>query len=222
VRRNSRNLIPITLLVAFSVVPIRPSFANEHHFVPPDVRAASDIPYPLASLASGVVTLSINLNAAGRVQNVQILRDVPSLTNAAVTGVESWTFVSATLDGVSVPSTLNVSVVFNPANLQTQTLTLVPVQPTPPPNPPGYLPPEIAAAFYAHYPTNSTANGAVVLNVTVDKAGEIKSVSPIRSVPSLTSAAIGALNGWTVNAATFEQKAINSRLIVAFVFRAPT
>jgi TonB family protein len=220
--RNSRNLMPVTLLVVFAVVPTRPSFANDHHFVPPNVSVASDIPYPPASVASGVVTLSINLSAAGLVQDVQILRDVPSLTNAAVTGVKTWTFVSATLDGISVPSTLNVSVVFNPASLQTQTLTMVPVQPTPPPNPPGYLPPEIAAAFYANYPTNSTANGAVVLNVTVDKAGEIKNLSSIRSVPSLTSAAISALNRWTVNAATFQQKAITSRLIVAFVFRAPT
>jgi hypothetical protein len=153
---------------------------------------------------------------------VQVLRDIPSLTSPAVAAVKSWTYLPARLDGGPVPSTLNVSVVFNPANPQTQTLTLAPVQPTPPPMPPGYLPPEIAAATYSNYPINSVAKGAVVLDVTIDKTGKTRKPSPVRSVPSLTSLATDALNGWTVNAATFQQKSIPSKLIVAFVFRPPT
>jgi TonB family protein len=219
---KSRSLIPVALLLALVAVPVRQSFGRDPHFVPPDVLTAGDIPYPPDSVASGIVTLSINLDATGQVQNVQVLRDVPSLTGPAVTAVKSWTFVPAKLENSPVPSTLNISVVFNPGNLQSQTLTLAPVGRTPPPNPPGYLPPEIAAASYANYPINSVAAGTVVLDVTVVKSNEIRGVQPIRSVPSLTSPATSALMGWSVNAATSQGKAIQSKLIIAFVFRPPT
>lgn len=135
--------------------------------------------------------------------------------------MKSWTFAPGKLEGKPVASSLNISMVFNPGTLQTQDLTLGPLQP-PPPNPPGYLPPEIATASYASYPVNSVAAGTVVLDVTIGKSEEIKKMVPIRPVPSLTSAAISAVKKWTINAATFHGKSITSKLIIAFVFRPPT
>jgi outer membrane biosynthesis protein TonB len=61
----------------------------------------------------------------------------------------------------------------------------------------------------------------VVLDVTVDKNGDIKKVGVIRDVPSLTQPAIAAVKSWTINAATFNGKGIASKLVVAFVFRPP-
>jgi len=212
----------VTLLVALAATPTKPVFAIYLDFVPPDVLTAGEILYPPYSVASGIVTLSINLDDVGQIQNVEVLRDIPSLTDPAVRAVKSWTFAPGKLEGKPVASSLNVSVVFNPGNLQTHDLTLALLQPTPPPNPPGYLPPEIAAASYANYPTNSVATGTVVLDLTIGKSGEIKKLFPIRPVPSLTSAAISAVKRWTINAATFNGKAITSKLIIAFVFRPPT
>jgi len=210
------------MLVALAVTPTRPVFAIDLHFVSPDVVTAGEIPYPSDSIASGIVTLSINLDEAGQIQNVQVLRDIPSLTDPAVAAVKSWRFAPGKLEGKPVASSLNVSVVFSPGNLQTHDLTLGPLQPTTAPNPPGYLPPEIAAASYANYPINSVATGTVVLDATIGKSGEVKNLFPIRPVPSLTSAAISAFKKWTINTATFHGKAITSKLIIAFVFRPPT
>jgi hypothetical protein len=89
-RRNSRVVILaailalVTLMVAPAVTPRKLVFAEAHHFVPPDVITAGEIPYPPNSIASGIVTLSINREAMGQVQDVRVLRDIPLLTDPAV------------------------------------------------------------------------------------------------------------------------------------------
>ncbi len=221
-KQNSVIVILVALLICLALESPNSGFARSHELVTPDVSRASDIPYPIDTMASGIVTLSLYLGAAGQVQNVQALRDIPSLTNPANIAVNSWTFTPATLEGSPVPSTLNVSVVFNPGNLQNQSLNLPPVQATTAPDPPGFLPPEIAAASYAAYPVNSVATGAVVLDVTVDKRGQITKVTVIRGVPALTSQAITAVKTWTIDPATFNGRAVTAKVIVAFVFRSPS
>jgi hypothetical protein len=96
------------------------------------------------------------------------------------------------------------------------------VAPTPPPFPAGYLPPEVSVGSFALYQPNSVGVGAVVLDVTIDKYGAIKKTDVIRDVPSLTPEAIAAVKRWTINPATFNGKAIISKLVVAYVFRSPT
>ena len=140
-RGNSRVEIPVdlltlmALLVGLTVTPTSSVFAYGLDFIPPDVVTAGEIPYPPDSIASGIVTVSINLEAAGQVQNVQVLRDIPSLTDPTVTAVKTWTFAPGKLEGKPVASSLNVSVVVIPGNLQTQNLDLAPLQLTPPPDP---------------------------------------------------------------------------------------
>lgn len=221
-KRNLWFIILAVLPIGLTMAPRDPSFARSPKFVPPDITGAGDIPYPLDSLASGIVTLSVNLDGAGQVQTVTVLRDIPSLTDPTITAVKSWTFSPGTVAGSPAPSTFNISVVFNPGSPQAQGLNLPPVQPTTAPNPAGYLPPEISSASFAAYPINSVAVGAVVLDVSVGKSDEIKNVVPIRSVPSLTSQSLSALNNWTINSATFNGKAINSNVAIAFVFRSPS
>ena len=92
----------------------------------------------------------------------------------------------------------------------------------PPPFPAGYLPPEVAVGSFALYQPNSVGVGTVVLDVTIDKYGAVKKTDVIRDVPSLTPEAIAAVKRWTINAATFNGKAIASKLVVAYVFRSPT
>jgi len=220
--RRYRSLVFLSSLSLIpAVLPTTSLFARTPKFIPPVLVAAGDIPYPFASVASGIVTLTVNLNAAGQFQNVQVLRDIPSLTDPAVTAIKHWTFAPAKLDGNLVASSLNVSVVFNPAVLQTKALALPAVQPAPPSIPQGYLPAELSAVSFATYPPNSVATGAVVLDVVVGESDQIRRVSTIRDIPTLTSPAIAAVNGWSFNSATFQGKAINSNVIIAFVFRSP-
>jgi|SRR5580658_6022375 hypothetical protein len=65
-----------------------------------------------------------------------------------------------------------------------------------PPNPVGYLPPELPQVSYAVYPPTSIATGTVVLDLLIDQYSEVKSVTPIRPLPSVTEAAIAARKTW--------------------------
>jgi hypothetical protein len=220
-KRNLKLLATVLLLACAGLTTTTTGVSGDSHFVPPDITAATDIPYPIDNIASGLVSISINLTAAGQLQSVQIVRDIPGLTSAVTNAVNSWTFTPGKLDGKAVPSTINVQVIFNGGAVGSQNLPVQPGSLVTPPNPPGYFPPEISAVSFAGYPPNSLATGAVVLDLSIDKYSEVKKPTPIRPVASLTSAAIAALKTWTVNPATFNGKKLDAKLVVAFVFRSP-
>jgi hypothetical protein len=221
-RQNLKPMLAVLLLLCLAFAATRSGVSGGSHFDPPDITAASEISYPIENVASGLVSISVNLTAAGKVQDVQVIRGIPGLTETVTSIVNTWAFVPGKLDGKPIPSTINVQVVFNPGVPHNQQLQVPPGNLVTPPNPPGYITPEIAAASYAAYPPNSVATGAVVLDVVVDKYSEVKKPTPIRPVPSLTSAAIAAVKTWTVNPATFNEKKTDAKLVVAFVFRSPT
>lgn len=221
-RKNFKQVLPIFLLAVSALASAHARLSAAPHFVPPDITAATDIAYPINTLASGLVSLQVSLTAAGQVENVQVVRDIPGLTARAVSAVTSWTFTSAKLDSQAVASTINVHVVFNPGAPQNQNLQLVPGAPVPQPNPPGYLPPALSQVSYATYPPASIAQGAVVLDLRIEKSGQIKKIIPIRADPSLTEAATAAAKTWSVNPAKLNDSPQPAHLAVAFVFRSPT
>ena len=192
-------------------------------FQPPSIASADNIAYPTNVMATGIVTLMANLDSSGNVQNLDVLRDVPSLTSVASAGVKSWGFTPALLDGQAVPSVLPVSVVFNPLNpagVGSLSLTISLSQATPGATT-GYMPPQITAAFYATYPTNSLASGAVVLDVTIGITGKVAKVHVVRDVQSLTPQATKAVKTWAFSPATFQGTTITSHMVIAFVFPSP-
>ena len=217
-----RGAFLLTLFAGLAIGEASSVGAKEHRFIPPDVTSAGDIPYPIDMQVYGMVTLTVNLNASGQIQNIQVLRDIPPLTDAVQAAVNEWMFRPGTLDGVAVSASLNVSVVFNPGNAAGQKLQVPAVNVTTPPNPPGYFPPEIASASYAGYPMDSVGTGAVVLDVLVDKSNDIKKVVPLHSEQSLNFQAVSAVKSWTINSAKLDWKAIPSDVVIAFVFRSPT
>ena len=222
-RMKSKTGAPAALLLAIALFCApRAGVSARDRFVPPDVTSAGEIPYPVEVVASGLVTLSVNLSATGQPDSVHVLRDIPALTSVAAALVKTWTYTPGKLDGNPAPSTITIEVVFNPGNTLNENLKIGPVAPTPPPLPKGYLPPEVAVASYADYPVNSVGIGAVVLDAAVDKYSQVKKVSLLRDVPSLSPEAIATVKRWTINPATFSGKPIPSKLIVAFVFRSPT
>ena len=220
---NSKTAAPAALLLAIALFCApQAGLSARDRFVPPDVTSASEIPYPVEVLASGLVTLALNISIAGQPPDVQVLRDIPGLTSLTSSIVKGWSYTPGKLDGNGAPSTITVEVVFNPGDALNQNLKVAPVAASTPPFPSGYLPPEIAVASFAVYQPNSVGVGTVVLDVTIDKYGAVKKTDVIRDVPSLTPEAIAAVKRWTINPATFNGKAIVSKLVVAFVFRSPT
>jgi hypothetical protein len=222
-RMKSKTAAPAAFLLGIVLICApQAGISARDRFVPPDVTSASEIPFPIEVVASGLVTLALNISVAGQPPDVQVLRDIPGLTQLTASIVKGWTYTPGKLDGNPAPSTITVEVVFNPGDPLNQNLKIAPVAPTPPPFPAGYLPPEVAVGSFALYPPNSVGVGTVVLDVTIDKYGAVKKTGMIRDVPSLTPEAIAAVKRWTINPATFNGKAIMSKLVVAFVFRSPT
>jgi len=194
------------------------------HFVAANVSKAGNIPYPASSLDAGVVTLSVGLDETGQVTGVMILRDIPSVSGPAVAAVRSWTYAPATLDGKPVISTLTISIVYDPGFLGADNIPLPPAAQTQPisTKDPAFFPPQLNTASFAPYPAKAKAQGAVVLNVTLDANGNAAKIATLRDVPPLTTSATGALKKWNFSAATYEGKPIPSHMVVAFLFRAPS
>jgi TonB family protein len=221
-KRNSKLIAALLLLVYVGFAATSGEVSAGSHFDPPDITTAGDIPYPIDSIASGVVSLAVTVSAGGQVQNVEVVRGISGLSGVATNAVSTWSFTPGKLDGVAVPSTINVQIIFNPGTLQNQNLPLQPGALVTPPVPAGYEPPQMAQASYAVYPPNSVGTGTVVLALVINKFSEVKRVTPIRSVPSLTEAATAAVKNWTINPATLNEKKLNANVIVAFVFRSPS
>ncbi len=194
------------------------------HFVPANLSKAGNIPYPTSSLDAGVVTLSVELDKAGQVTGVGILRDISSVSAQAVAAVRFWTYSPATLDGKPVASTLTINIVYNPGFLGAVNIPLPPpaqIQPISTKDP-AFLPPQLNTANFAPYPAKAKTQGAVVLDVDLDTNGHVANVTTLRDVPPLTASVTGALKNWNFSVATYEGKPIQSHIVVAFVFRAPS
>jgi len=194
------------------------------HFVPANVSKAGDIPYPTSSLDAGVVTLSVDLDKTGQVTGVGILRDISSVSGAAIAAARSRAYTPATLNGKPVESTLTINVVYDPGFLGADSIPLPPpsqIQPVSKKDP-ALNPAQLNTATFAPYPAEVKAQGAVILDVTLDGNGNVAKVATLRDVPPLTASATGALKKWNFSPATYEGKAIQSHMVVAIVFRSPS
>jgi outer membrane biosynthesis protein TonB len=217
-----------TLATLFLFVPLSMGVAAESkakgvNFVPPHAVYASDIPYPINSVASGLVELSVNLDGSGHIKDVQTIRDIPSLTAPALVAVNGWIFAPAMLDGQAEGSSLPVNVLFNPGKFAT---ALVPLQGAAPQADSGngqeYVPPQVVSAFYAAFPVKAVLAGPVVLDVRVNRSGRVRSASAIYTTPSLRRPAISAVKKWRFTPGRFRGVPIDANVVVAFVFRSPT
>jgi TonB family protein len=210
------------LLAGFLVTPLQSGADKISQYVPPDVLSASNIPYPVNTQATGAVSLLLILDANAQIQNTQVLRDVPLLTNAVQNAVQVWTFKPAVSKGNPVPSEIPLTVIFNVFNpaggAAFQSLVLAPPQ-TADADASQFTPPQIALASFAKYPAASTAQGTVVLDVAIGRAGQPKQIRVINDVPTLTQSAISAIKTWKFNAATIKGQPIASQIVIAFVFQ---
>jgi TonB family protein len=219
-----KKLLSVTIAAAFLIalaeIPATTAQTKTAKFTAANIASTTDIPFPPNSIAVGVVTLSLSLDASGKIQNVEVQRDIPSLTSVLQSAVQTWTFTPANYKGSPIPSTLSVNAVFQPNQLTTAPnggMALAP--PQTPPTVDRYVPPQITAASFAAYPSNSVGQGTVILDVTIDKSGNVAGVRAVKRVASLTAPAIAAVKTWQFSAASDHNAPATGRLIVAFIFR---
>jgi TonB family protein len=212
----------LILLASLIVTPLHSRPPKTPQYVPADISSASDIAYPVDTLAAGAVTLLLNLDNAAHIQNVMVLRDFQPLTSPVQSAVQNWTFTPASLNGQPVSSNLSVTAIFNIFNpaggAAYQSLVLAPPQ-TPVADASQYIPPQITMASFANYPESSVSKGTVVLDVTVGKGGQPRKIRVVQGVQTLTQQALNAVKTWSFNPATIQGQPIPSQIIIAFVFQ---
>ena len=173
-------------------------------------------------MAAGAVSVLLSLDSSAQIQNVQVLRDFPPLTNSVQNAVQNWTITPAVLNGHAVSSEISVTVIFNVFNpaggASYQSLVLAPPQSIAP-DASQFIPPQISMASFANYPANSVSQGTVVIDVTVSKAGSPIKIRVVRGIPTLTEQAVIAIKNWGFNAATIQGQPIAAQMVIAFVFQ---
>ena len=162
--RTFQALAAFALAGAFSISVGWTQTHAKTGFQPAELSSAAGIEYPVNTVAMGAVVFELTIDESGAVQNVQPVREVPSLTEPAMRAVKSWHFKPAKMDGDPVQSRATVVVMFNPPQnppvnpLPALSSTAVSARPQVQP-----APPEIVSAIFATYPmTSAVKKGTVV------------------------------------------------------------
>jgi hypothetical protein len=191
-------------------------------FKPAEVTSASDIPYPIRSIADGVVVLDISLDGHGAAAGSTVVRDIPSLTSPAISSIQSWKFSPASRQGRPEQSVIRVAVVFRPRAYLAAGPVFDPIPSERNLNQAdqSFVPPGIISVGYPQYPINAAEPGTVVLQVTVGKSSAIQYLKVVRDLPPFTKFTLSAVNKWRFQAATLDGKPVASSLAIAFIFPA--
>lgn len=87
--------------------------AAEVTYTPPIPIVTKEALYPVNSLATGTVTLTVVVEEDGRVSEAKVLKSIPSLDEPSVRAARQWRFKPARLDGRRVRSTASISFVYD-------------------------------------------------------------------------------------------------------------
>lgn len=189
-------------------------------FKPAEVTSAPDIPYPIRSIADGVVVLDVSLDATGAIAGLNVVRDIPSLTSAVTSSIPSWKFSPALLHGEPETSVMRIAVVFRPRSYlaASPAFTAILSEANPDHTRHSEVLPGITSVAYPQYPVNAVVPGTVVIQVTVGKTGAIQRAKLVRDLPPFSQFGLNALNRWRFQAATLDGKPVPSNLAIAFIF----
>jgi hypothetical protein len=188
------------------------------------IARMGDIAYPVNSSTTGIVTLDVNVDATGEIQNLGVVRDVPPLTAAAQSAIMSWKFTPAGVSGHPAGGTARVHVVFNPYNPSGVGLPGAPLQPAA--SKAGaangdFVPADVKTASYATYPGNTVTAGTVVLELRVGPEGTVDGLRVRRGLGKLAGPVTRAVKNWTFVPARYKGSPVASAAFVAFVFAPP-
>ena len=189
-------------------------------FRPAEVKSARDIPYPIQSIADGVVILDVSLDGTGAIAGSTVLRDIPSLTSPAISSIQSWKFSPASRQGKPEQAVIRIAVVFRPRSYLAAgpAFNSVLSEGNSHRADQNFIPPGIISVSYPQYPINAAVPGTVVIQVTVGKSSAIQHLKVVRDLPPFTQFVLSAVNKWRFQPATLDGKPTTSSLAIAFVF----
>ena len=200
---------------------------TQETYTPPEVTQAGDAYTPYNVIFDGLFVLDIGLSEEGDIRQIAALRDPGLMLGAAKTSAHTWKFQPASEGGKPRSSRLTVAFVYRPDNYGPA--RAVPPKDFAPVIPHSqsddgtdeYIPVGIVSFAYPDYPVNSVAWGSVLLQATVDSAGEIEDVNLLHEMANFNSFAQKALKSWRFRAATLRGRPITSKIVIAFIFQPP-
>jgi hypothetical protein len=152
---------------------------------------------------------------------VEVRRDIPSLTEPAVSAVEGWTFSPASLEGRAMASRVPVAVTYRPALWYTDPVPLPALIPqTEAAIQAEFQPAVVTHSAFPRYPADAVIAGSVVLEVTLSAKGKVEGEAKVlRDLPPLTEQAKAVVADWRFMPAAYNGKPVDSKIVMAFVFR---
>src|ERR1700676_2314294 len=91
-------------LLAVLLVSCAVACSAQATFKPAEVASTSEILLPIQRIADGVVVIAVSLDPKGVIDGMNVVRDIPSLTSAAICAIPSWKFSPASFQGYPAPS----------------------------------------------------------------------------------------------------------------------
>jgi TonB family protein len=215
----------LLVVMISSTVFLWPSAFAQETYSPPEVTSAGDAYTSYNIVFDGLFIIDIGIGDDGGIRRIEPLRNPGSMLGAAKTSVHTWKFQPASEGSKPRASRLTAAFVYRPANYTT--FGAVPPKDFTPVIPPQsddgeeYVPVGVLSFAYPDYPVNSVVWGSVVLQATVDRAGDVKDVNVLHGMANFDSFARGALKNWRFRAATLHGRPVTSKVVVAFIFQPP-
>jgi hypothetical protein len=217
----------LALAMLWSSICFWPTTFAQQTYTPPEVTSAGDAYTSYNVVFDGLFVLDVGLSDEGDIRRIEALRDPGSMLGAAKTAVHNWKFQPASEGSKPRVSRLSVAFVYRPANYPT--FGAVPPKDFTPVIPPAqsdddgedYVPVGILSFAYPDYPVNSVVWGSVLLQATVDGAGDVKNVDVLHRMANFNSFALGALKNWRFRGAAVRGRPVTSKIVVAFIFQPP-
>jgi TonB family protein len=213
--------IALGWLSAQALAPGDPQATEASRFQPAEAVSVSDVTISFPNVANGTVVLDVMISQEGKVRNVQVRRDIASVTEEALRSVRTWKFEPAKTNGKPVTSRVTVAVTFNPAPPLATNIPLPPLihQDDEARIQSSYQPPEVTRATFPTYPADAVSPGTVILEASINKAGKAESTKVLRDAPPFTTTSIQAIEDWRFMPATLNGTPVESKVVLVFCFR---
>jgi TonB family protein len=218
---------PLLVMLSSSTICFWPFSLAQQTYTPLEVTEAGDAYTSYNIVFDGLFILDIGVNDTGKIERIETVRNPGSMPGAVKTRVHNWKFQPASEGSKARASRLTVAFVFRPANYPSfGAVPLKDFKPVIPSAWPGegsdeYIPVGILSFAYPDYPINSVVWGSVLVQATVDSAGEIKDVNVLHGMPNFNSFAQEALKKWRFRAGTLRGEPVTSKIVIAFIFQSP-
>ena len=188
-------------------------------FQPVEARSVTDIPSKNPCAVPGTVVLNALITETGKVQDVEVRRDIACFTQVAVQAVEDWRFAPATFGGKVIVSRMPVAVTFESQTWAPNPFPLPKLVPqTAAAIQAAFQPAEVTrAAFPPFHPGYTLTEGTVVLEVALSAKGDAEEIKVLRDLPPFTANAKAVLEDWRFMPATFNGHPVRSKILLAFV-----